>query len=336
MKQITIADIAKEAGVSKATVSRVLSKPNLVSEKTREKILSVINKYSFTPNTLAQGLAGMPTKNIGVMVDELANDYYIELTDGIDSILFQENYTVQLMSTRWIPERELQGVRSMILNRVDGVLISPASAESDAITLLKKSGIPYILINCTSGDPDVSYVCCDNHEGGRLIGEYANSLGREQAIVVPVSDHKTLIERVDAFCEYLDTAHIRLIKAPIARHFQDGYNLVSLLAEQNAIGTKKTILFVGNDYIAMGMISRLFELNIPIPEQVSVIGFDDIRIASLCRVPLTTVSQSIHTMGRLAALELIKRIRHNQDTLPYRHIIEPRLIIRESTSLSRA
>jgi DNA-binding LacI/PurR family transcriptional regulator len=146
MKYITISDIAREAGVSKATVSRVLSKPHLVNEKTREKIASLIDKYSFSPNPLAQGLAGMPTKTIGVMIDELANDFYIELTNGIDSVISGENYSVQLMSSRWLPERELRGIRSMIMNRVDGILLAPAEAESEATDLLKTSGIPHILI----------------------------------------------------------------------------------------------------------------------------------------------------------------------------------------------
>jgi DNA-binding LacI/PurR family transcriptional regulator len=330
MKQMTIIDIAREAGVSKATVSRVLSRPYLVNEKTREKVSAIIDKHSFSPNSLARGLAGMPTKIIGVMIDELDNDFYIELTNGIDSVISAENYSIQLMNSRFVPEREIRGIRSMILNRVDGILMAPASSGSEAAGLLKKSGIPYVLVNCTSDDPAVSYVCGNNYEGGRKISEYVNGLNREQIIIVDTSGHQTVLERVAGLEASLDTQNIRVVKYPITKTHEDGYNLVPVLAEQNAIRTVKTTLFVTNDFVAVGMLSRLVEMHIPIPQQVSVIGYDDIRIAALCRVPITTVSQSSYTIGRTAALDLIERIR-NPRSPPIRRIIEPTLIIREST-----
>ncbi|MDR0623587.1 MAG: LacI family transcriptional regulator [Treponema sp.] len=331
MKHITISDIAREAGVSKATVSRVLSKPQLVNEETRKKIISIIDKYSFSPNPLAQGLAGMPTKTIGVMIDELANDFYIELTGGIDSVISGENYSVQLMSSRWLPGRELRGIRSMIMNRVDGILMAPAEAESEATELLKKSGVPYVLINCTSGDPDVSYICGDNYKGGQIAAEYVNGLNREQIIIVDVSGHQTIVDRIAGFSAVIDKGKTDVKLYSKTKTYEDGYRLVSQIVERDAIDVKKTALFAGNDYVAMGVISRLFEMNISIPRQVSVIGYDDIRIASLCKVPLTTVSQSIYTMGQTAAAALIKKIR-DPHAPPFRHIIEPALIIRESTA----
>jgi DNA-binding LacI/PurR family transcriptional regulator len=281
MKPVTIIDIAKEAGVSKATVSRVLSRPHLVNEKTRVKIASIINKYSFSPNILAQGLAGMPTKIIGVMIDELDNDFYIELTSGIDSIISPENYSIQLMNSRFVPERELRGIRSMILNRVDGILMAPASADSEATELLKNSGVPYILINCTSRDTEVSYICSNNYEGGKKISEYVNNLNRDQLIIIDTSGHQTVMERVAGLEAHLDKQKIKVIKYPKTKTHEDGYNLVPILIERNAIRTTKTTLFVANDYVAIGVISRLVEMHIPIPSQVSVIGYDDIRIAAL-------------------------------------------------------
>ena len=332
MKHKTIDDIAKEAGVSKATVSRVMSKPHLVNEKTREKILSVINKYSYTPNMLAQGLAGMPTKIIGVVIDELANDFYIEITDGIDSIISTENYSIQLMNSRWIPERELQGIRSMIINRVDGILIAPSSTKIEAVEMLKKSGIPFMLINITSDDPNISYVCCDNRKGGRIAAEYVNSLNREQVIVIPVSGHQTVQERVEGFLERVHTKKMKIIKYSPLKTYDDGYKLAPVLVERDSIQTKKTAIFVSNDYVAMGIIARLLEMKVSVPRQVSVIGYDDIRIASQCKIPLTTVSQSIFDMGRIAALDLMNMIKNN-DAVSFIRIVEPKLVIRESTSV---
>jgi DNA-binding LacI/PurR family transcriptional regulator len=273
----------------------------------------------------------MPTKTIGVMIDELANDFYIELTNGIDSVISGERYSVQLMSSRWFPDRELRGIRSMIMNRVDGILMAPAEAESEATELLKNSGVPYILINCVSGAPDVSYICGDNYKGGQMAAEYINGLNREQIIIVDVSGHQTVLDRIAGFSAVVDKNKTNIKVYPRTKTYEDGYKLVAQIVETDAIDRKKTVLFAGNDYVAMGMISRLFEMNISIPRQVSVIGYDDIRIASLCRVPLTTISQSIYAMGQIAAAALIKKIR-NPRTPPFRHIIEPKLIIRESTT----
>jgi DNA-binding LacI/PurR family transcriptional regulator len=330
MKHITIADIAREAEVSKATVSRVLSKPHLVNENTRKKILSLINKHSFTPNMLAQGLAGMPTRNIGVLVDRFPNNFYIELADGIDSVIAEKNYFFQVMNSLWIPARELQGIRSMIKNHMDGILIAPIAPDSPSVDLLKKSGIPFVLMNCKSDDSDVSYVCTDNYRGGFLMAEHFNALEHEQIIVVSVFDHQSVRERIEGFVDHLNAKTVRIIKYSNAKTYEDGYELASLIAEHDMIRTKKTSLFVANDYVAIGVMTRFLEMGIAIPAQAAVAGFDDSHISALCKVPLTTVSQSVYDMGRIAATELLNIIQKNGSP-PFRHIIEPRLVIREST-----
>jgi DNA-binding LacI/PurR family transcriptional regulator len=331
MKHITIDDIAREAGVSKSTVSRVISRPNLVKEKTREQVLSIIEKYSYVPNVLAQGLAGRPTKNIGVVVDEFPNNFYIDMADGIDSVITANNYTFQVMSSRWRPERELAGIRSMIRNRVDGILIAPVSAASPAVAELKRSGVPFVLMNCQSEDPDISFVSCDNYKGGTLLAEYFNTLDHEQIIIVSVFDHESVRDRIRGFEEYLKTGTVRITRYSNAKTYQDGYDIAPLVAEGDSIRTKKTSLFVTNDYVAIGFITRFLEMGIAIPKQAEVAGFDDIRISTLCRIPLTTVSQSVYDMGRISAEILLEQIRENK-TGSARYLVEPRLIVRESTS----
>jgi DNA-binding LacI/PurR family transcriptional regulator len=329
MKQVTIADIAKEAGVSKATVSRVLSKPHLVNEKTQEKIRSIIHKYSYSPNMLAQGLAGMPTRNIGVVVDEFPNNFYIDLMDGIDSIVSANNYFFQVMSSQWIAERELQGIRSLIKNKVDGVLIAPVAPDSPAVELLGKAGIPFVLINCRPDYPGVSYVYCNNYKGGALLAEHFNTLSHEQVIIVSVFDHQSIRDRIKGFEDHLHTETAHITRYTNAKTYKDGYELAPLIVESGSIRTKKTGLFVTNDYVAIGIVARLLEMGIAIPGQAAVAGFDDIRISAICRVPLTTVSQSVYDMGHTAAGYLMNLIKKN-GTPPFTQIIEPRLVIRES------
>lgn len=217
----------------------------------------------------------------------------------------------------------------MISSGVDGILLAPVSPASESIEFLKKSEVPFILVNTISDDPDVSYMCCDNRKGGKMIAEYVNSLHREQTIVIVGYEHQTVLDRIEGFIENIDTTKSELIKYTKVKTYEDGYELVSILIARNSIKTVKTTLFIGNDNVAIGIISRLLEMNISVPDQASVVGFDDIRLSSFCRVPLMTVSQSIRNMGRIAAIDLLDMIK-NPETPPRKHIIEPALIIRES------
>ena len=330
MKYVTIDDIAREAGVSKSTVSRVISRPNLVKDKTREKILSVMEKHSYTPNVFAQGLAGLPTKTIGFVVDEFPNNFYIDLVDGVDSVITAKKHTLQVMSSLWDPEREFLGTREMIVNRTAGILMAPSSPDCKAVEMLKKSGVPFVLLNCRTDDPEVSYVCCDNHLGGKLMAEYVKTRDFEQLVILPVSDHQTVQDRITGFEENIDIKAVRPILSSSAKTYLDGYKIAESIVETFSFRTKKTFLFITNDYVAIGVIVKLLEMGIAIPEQVAIAGFDDIRISGFCRIPLTTVSQSVRDMGRIAAETLLARILHEK-TEPVKRLIEPHLVIREST-----
>jgi len=329
MKTITIKDIAEKTGVSKTTVSRVLSNPTMVNEETRLKILAVIEKYSYIPNRLAQGLAGNHTKSIGVIIDELSNYFYIEIAEGIDMVLSSNDYSMQISSSRWIKNREIKLVRNLISNRVDGVLLAPVAADSESIGLLKNSGIPFILLNCISEDDSVPYVSCDNVTGGKLVAQYINQHPSEQTIIVTGFYHQTLNDRKHGFVSNYNL-NVPLKEYRDINTFEDGYELVPILATRDKIAERKTSIFVANDNVALGLIQRLVEFEIEVPTQVSVIGYDNIKLSGISQIPLTTVSQSIKEMGRIAAMELIEMI-DNPTYPPPHHLIKPMLVTRKSS-----
>jgi len=217
----------------------------------------------------------------------------------------------------------------MVKNKVDGILIAPGAPDSETVKFLKKSGVPFVLMNCQSDDPEISYVYCDNYRGGTLMAEYFNSLSQDQIIIISVVDHQSVRDRIKGFTDHLNTTAEKIVRYTDAKTYKDGYALAPLIVEQNSIKTKKTSLFVTNDYVAIGVLTRLMEMGIPVPGQAAVAGFDDIRISSFCRIPLTTVSQSVIEMGSTAATALLDLINKNT-AQPFRHIIEPRLVVRES------
>jgi DNA-binding LacI/PurR family transcriptional regulator len=328
MKKKTINDIAREAGVSKATVSRVLTRPELVNDRTRKHILSIMEKHSYIPNQLARGLAGTLTRTIGVVIDELSNDFYIEVAEGVDSVINAHDYSMQLSSSRWIPQREQDIVRSLISSRVDGILLAPVASSSKSMDLLKASGIPFIVFNCIPDDPDVAYVTCDNISGGKLAASYINDHERDQTIVITGFDHQSLDHRLQGFRSTLRNGE-KLTQYEDVKTFQDGLELIPILVTRNKIDRIPTTLFVTNDNVAIGIIHGLLERGITVPGQVSVLGYDNIRMSSFSQIPLTTISQSIRDMGRIAAIELLEMISDSSRPLP-KHLISPQLFERKS------
>ncbi len=328
-KRPTIIDIAREAGVSKATVSRVLTRPEIVSEETRKKILKIIEKHSYIPNQFAQGLNGTPTKRIGIIIDELSNFFFIEIAEGIDSILAPQDYTMHLLSSRWVMEKETDLVRSLINSRVDGIIIAPVKPDSPAIKLLKTSHIPFIVMNCIPDDPEVSYISGDNVKGGELVAHYIYQQKPEQVILITGFDVQSMQFRAQGFKKNL-SKEIPFYHFEHVDTLEQGSQLVDNRLLKMDIEHKKTSIFVTNDNVAIGVMNRIVNCGIKIPEQVSIIGYDDIRLANLCRIPLTTISQSSNMMGTIAATQLLNQIHGNSDK-PFKHLIEPTLVMREST-----
>lgn len=327
-KQITIADIAKEAGVSKATISRVLSDSPKVKAESRERILAIIKKHSFVPNKLARSLAGTPGKILGIVIEELANYFFVEIADGFDQIISGAGYSMQISSSKWEAERELNIVKQLISSRVDGVILAPLSEDSESIRLLKTSGIPFLLVNVIPKVRDVAYVSCDNYQGGKLAADFFTKMNRPSNILITGFPHPTIDCRVQGFRENFKgwdkTAHYENIST-----YEEGYEAASILAVRNNLTKTKTAIFITNDNVAIGIITRLLEMGISVPEQVSIVGYDNIKLAEFCRVPLTTISQGIKDIGKIAALELLEMIKNPGKPYPA-HKISPQLIIRES------
>lgn len=327
-KRMTISDIAEEAGVSKATVSRVLSDSPKVKPESKDKILRIIKKHSFVPNNLAQSLAGSPRKTVGIIIKELANFFFIEVADGFDQIISQAGYSMQISSSKWNKEKELQLVQQLISSRVDGIILAPVSDESESISLLQSSDIPFLLINIIPKHKGIAYISCENYYGGKLVADFFNRMNRPANILITGYSHQTLNHRIQGYKDYFSNSD-EIIHYEHIDTYEQGYDIASVLLVRNNLLKTKTALFVTNDNVAIGIITRLLELGITIPHHVSVIGYDDIKLASFCRVPLTTVSQNITDIGKIAALELLEMIKNPEKAKP-EHKIVPHLVIRES------
>lgn len=324
---VTLKDIAKVAGVSYATVSRALSNHPDVSPETRERIKKIAKEMNYVPDPSARGLKGKNTNMIGLVVPDISNPFFSELALGVESFANEHGYCVFLCNTNWDYEREKTYVDILKAKRVDGVIISSVIENA---THHKKLSLPLVYITEGPRSDDIYYVGIDNKAGAVLGVEYLIKLGHKDIVYIGGSEKtSTNRERFEGYKETMQR-HGYTVKANLrtSNSFsqESGYKAAMEMLIKSEI---PTAVFAVNDIVALGVIQAIEEFGLKVPEDISVVGFDDIAFSSMHRIKLTTVSQPKFEMGRQSAELLINLI--NQENIGQKiNIIQPSLIIRDT------
>ncbi|WP_053368550.1 LacI family DNA-binding transcriptional regulator [Bacillus sp. FJAT-27245] len=331
MSKWTIKDIAKRAGVSITTVSRVLNqKEEGMSEKTREKVLNIIKEAQYQPNQFARGLVTKQSKLLGLIVPTILNPFFPELCRGAEDEANKRAYSLVICNSDDKLEKEEHYLRVLKEQQVDGIILSSKdhlSPESEK--LLIDGNIPCALLDRVIEGNKYAAVFLNNELGGYLAGKHLTDLGHRNIACIsgPISIWSAF-ERVKGFRRALREGGIDYSTIPEAEgNFttQSGYEHAKDLLMNNKI----TALFACNDLMAFGAYQAAYELNIKVPEELSVIGFDDIPFASSLLPKLTTIRQDTYEMGRKAVELLINQIELGKtESVQF----QPELIIRDSTS----
>jgi len=333
-KNLTIRDISKHAKVSTATVSRVLADSPKVKEETRRRVLEVIAKFGYEPNQVARSLSVKRTHTIGLVVEAIANPFFVEVAHAVESELTQANLTLLLVSTSWDSEKELASVRTLLRNRVDGVLLSPISADSASVQLLRKWGVPFVLLNINASAEVLPSVCTDNYRGGYLAAQALLESEAVSFVCLQGFPHQSTFSRIEGFKTAMNEASenrdLKLRVIPNVRTFNEGYDIVQSLLTFDIPASGSLGVFATNDDVALGVLASLCDHGIRIPQQVAVVGYDDIPVAGRFQIPLTTIAQPMREMGRLAAKELIEQL-GTPGRKPKSYVLLPRLVQRAST-----
>lgn len=332
--KITITDVARIANVSKASVSAVLNNKPTVSPKTREKILKVIKKLNYRPNEVARSLSSRKTKSIGLVIKEIDNPYFARVMKGVFDVCCEQGFTVLLGSSELSPAQEFQSIETLTLQRVDGLIISPLQGLDSNFTYLADlihDGYPLVMLgtvknyttnivdvnNVSAAYQAVSYLIRLGHTGIAYFSGpaySAHSFDRFEGYQHALIDHKIPIRK----------DYIFEVGSYIANGYQAGKNFFS---NQSII---PSAVFCYNDLVAIGLIDALIELGIKVPEQVSVIGFDDIDICASVKIPLTTIHVPAYEIGRKASDLLIRQIQNSNQSDNEKIILETKLIERNS------
>ena len=330
--EVTIKDVAKEAGVSYSTVSRVVNNKSYVNPDTRERVLQAMVRLGYQVNLHARSLAGGQSNVIGLLVVDLTTQYLGEIINGIDDVLAANRYELMLYTTHRRKAKESAYVHMMARGLADGLLISLPREPEAYLTSLRQKGFPYVIIDFRSEDPSDHFVTADNYQGGYEATKHLISLGHQRiGIVTGWMDMVSARDRLDGYRAALDDAGIPfeselLFEGDFSQPggFRGGSYLLDLAEPPTAI-------FASNDISAMGVIEAARAHGLQVPGDISVVGFDDIPTAALLNPKLTTMRQPLQEMGRSATellLDLLKDPEDKSESI----IFPTELIVRETTA----
>lgn len=330
---VTIRDVARKAGVSPITASRTFSGTHPVAEETRQKVLEAAQELGYTPDLLARALARKQSPIIGVVVPELANPFFVPIIDAIQAVAQQKDHMVVVSQSGRQPTTELASIHQFRQLRMAGVLVTPASTAPDHLRSLQAAGMPVVVVARYWEEGDC--VTVDDFAGGRMVGEHLLQLGHRKIGCIAHGEFgntavQTRVQGLRAALE--DGGHMLSPQwmscaktVRLADAVQAADNFLSL-------PDRPTAVFVTADRLAIGFIHRLQTRGVRVPEDVAVVGYDDIRYAEFLQVPLTTVALPKYEMGQQAAQTLFERIESGGVNKESRQcfLLEPKLIVRAS------
>ncbi len=332
---VTLKDVALRAGVSTATVSRVLNAQGKVNRETEAKVTAAVAALGYVPHAAARALASRRSRTIGAVTAALDNPIFAKGIQALEHRLEQSGYGLLVASSNYEPARELKQVRTMVERGIDAIMLQGDSHLPEVYALLQRKGIPYI--NTWIYDPAAPHPCCgfNNEDAGRNIAEYLLDLGHTEIAMVGgvTSGNDRARNRIKGVRLALEARGLelrpeRLVERPYS--ISDGRDGLREILAAAGKGPRPTAVIGGNDLLAIGVILEAQQSGLSVPGDVSVAGFDDIELAANIAPALTTVHVPVEDICTLAGDFLVARIegRPARDHLS----LEARLVVRQSTA----
>lgn len=354
--KLTIQDIARLANVSKATVSRVLNHKPDVDSTTRERILRIMDEQGFVPSITAAGLAGGRPRVIGVLVPSLIWPFIPEIVQGVAEFVERSSYAVMLYSPSHLSDRGVAVDRILDARLTAGLVAITPGLLAARFPQLHEQGFPVVLIDDQGLPTSVPWVGADNRSGAYQATRHLINLGhRRIAHIKGPATYQCSLERYHGYCQALVEAGLTPDPALVVQGDFERESGQVAVHQLFSSPDQPTAVFAANDHMAWGVLDALDDLGVRVPEEVALVGFDDMPTSAHKRPPLTTVSQPFHQMGQRAAellLGLLESPRHiplypstnhflksslfrTASTEPIRVLLETKLVVRESCGVQR-
>jgi LacI family transcriptional regulator len=323
-------EVAKRAGVSLATVSRVLNNTEYISDETRRSVLDAVRELNYFKNVHARRLATGRSDLFGLVISEIANPYFPEIIRGYQAMAWNHGFDVLLCNTEYDRERTKAVMRKLRESDVRGVAIVTSSVDRDMASELTAAGIPLVFCNSDPASKLVGNICIDYEHGVTKAIQHVVELGHCcSAVIAGPADNRTAVTIKNALVTGLMSRGLNPVCVLESNYRVDGG--AAAVREVLSRPEIPTIMFCGNDLIAMGAMSALEESGVRVPEDVSVIGIDDIFFAFLARPPLTTISVPREQLG-VKAFEALDRMLKLSRHMGSNYMLETDLVVRRSTA----
>lgn len=333
---VTINDVAREAGVSITTVSRVINNNYPVKQETREKIERAIEKLQYNPNIIARGLIMKRTSVIGVVVPGLTNLFFPTIVEAIDNVTREKGYSISLNNSSGSPELERELVNKMMSMQVDGIIAIDPSAENLDNGYYEKVGskLPLVVVNANSDRNNLNFVSYNEEVGTVEAFEYLIKLGHKKIAFLRGGNSFSYDIKEKIYLDIIKKNNLKYKKIVQISHG----NTIDSIAEAEKSMEKflqskdrPSAVFACNDLMGIGVLGACNRLGVIVPEELSICGFDNTLISNISHPKLTTVDLGMNDIGKRAAKEMLNLIEH-QNTEKIKVVLNTKLLIRDSCS----
>ncbi|WP_156291539.1 catabolite control protein A [Oceanobacillus salinisoli] len=328
---VTIYDVAREANVSMATVSRVVNGNPNVKPTTRKKVLATIERLGYRPNAVARGLASKKTTTVGAIIPDISSIFFSELARGIEDIATMYKYNVILSNSDQNKDKELALINTMLEKQVDGILFMGGTITEEHLQQFKTSNVPIILAATYDDTKEMASVNIDYEEAAYEATKYFIDKGKKNPAFVNGGEDTSINQyKFNGYKRALEEANVSINEDYIVQgdySYESGLEAAKQLAE---LDNKPEAVFVASDEMALGVIHGVQDMGYKVPEDVEVFGFDNTRLATMVRPTLSTVVQPMYDIGAVAMRLLTKYM--NKEEVTEKNVILPhRIEIRNST-----
>lgn len=342
-KQATLSDIAATIGVAPMTVSRVLNESGYVSEEMREKVLKAAKQMNYRRNGLARNLKRQRTETVGLVLGDISNPYSTELANSVRETLSAHGYNLFICISEHSAKEDIIAFRSLVDHNVDGIIVATRSnREGDEyLRDIADSDMPTVVVGRDFHYDDVDYIAADNLTGGFEATQHLIDLGHRRIGFIGASmNNRAGLKRLQGYLKALEEHDIEIDDRLVTGRKDSSSEVPGYSTEKMgyegmkrllSLPNRPTAVFARNDFTAIGAMTAIKEAGLSIPNDIAIVGFDDIPLAVHTSPPLTTVRQPMRLQGQLAADLLLKRIRGDENAERIERVLDCELIIRKST-----
>ncbi|MBV7504281.1 LacI family transcriptional regulator [Bacillus sp. sid0103] len=325
----TIYDVAKEANVSIATVSKVINNTGRISEKTKNKVLEIMEELEYQPSSLAAALTGKKTFTIGVLVPDIANPFFAEVARALENNARETGYALILCSTDYQRERENDYLELLIKKQVDGIIIATEPKDLKKFKNLHNRNIPFVMFSFDHLALESNVVTTDDVKGGYLAGRYLLEKGHQNIAVITETERASGQLRLEGFKQSLVDGGIKIDNTLVIQAKSKIEEAKKAAHQILELDTLPTAVFATTDLIAVVFINEARKAKLSIPHDISIIGFDNTIHAEIADPGLTTIAQPISDLASYAIQQLMESI--EKPGMPtHRIMLTPTLVERES------